>query len=409
MALGVGLKKAGFEVQLVAFDEFRSLVGAYGLEFSPLSASVQELLNLGARKKIFSGVTFLELMQLFRNMFSMMFTDFRQVSQGSDLLISNAATAMAVDAVAEKLQIPHIETSVFPGWPTRAFPSFFGPWPPSLGAQSSGLVGTFKGAINWFSYKPVSWAIALGLRPIIERCRKEILELPAKKSEQPNTKPAPILAGFSEHVIPRPPEWAENIQVTGYWVLDTPSFEPPPDLQSFLDAGKPPVYIGFGSMPSQNPEQVTDMVTKALSLSGQRGILLTGQGAMGRGMAQRVSNESVYFVEFIPHDWLLPRTAAVIHHGGAGTTAAGIRAGIPSILIPIGADQRLWAYRVETLGVGPRPIPRTRLTAERLANAITEAVTDQGMRQRAAALGEKIRAEDGVTEAVQIIRQYVGL
>ena len=122
----------------------------------------------------------------------------------------------------------------------------------------------------------------------------------------------------------------------------------------------------------------------------------------------RSSTHPVYFIESIPHDWLLPRTTAVVHHGGAGTTAAGIRAAVPSILIPIGADQRLWAYRVETLGIGPGPIPRYRLTTERLANAITQAVTDQALRQRAAALGEIIRTEDGVGEAVRIICQYMG-
>jgi UDP:flavonoid glycosyltransferase YjiC (YdhE family) len=168
------------------------------------------------------------------------------------------------------------------------------------------------------------------------------------------------------------------------------------------------VYIGFGSMPNQNPEQITDMVIQALSMAEQRGILLTGRGILGSGMAQQSSTHPVYFVESIPHDWLLPRTVAVVHHGGAGTTAAGIRAGIPSILIPIGADQRLWAYRVETLGVGPAPIPRSQLTAERLAKAITQAVTDQAMRQRAATLGEKICSEDGVGEAVRIICQHMG-
>lgn len=408
LALGIGLKQAGFEVQVGALEEFRSLIGAYGLGFIPLKVNLQELLNQSAGNKAFTGTAFFELMKLFRNIYSMMVTEFWQVSQGYDLLISNTATAMAVDAVAEKLQIHHIETSVFPGWPTRAFPSFFGPWSPSLGSQSTGLTGQIKGAINWFSYKPVNWVVSLGLRPIIEHCRRDILGLPKKKSERSNDKPAPILAGFSRHVLPRPPEWKENIHVTGYWYLDNPDYEPPPDLQAFLDAGAPPVYIGFGSMPSQNPEQVTDMVIQALTMTGQRGILLTGRGILGRGMTKLSAAHPVYFVESMPHDWLLPRTVAVVHHGGAGTTAAGIRAGVPSILIPVGADQRLWAYRVKALGIGPDPIPRSRLTADRLAEAITQAVTDQVARQRAAALGEKIRTEDGVGEAVRIICQYMG-
>lgn len=409
LALGVGLKKAGFDVQLSAFEEFRSLVEEHGVGFIPLGTNVKELLNQNfGKKKLFTGTAFFDLFKLFQKMCSTMFTALWQASQGCDLLISNTATFMFVDAVAEKLQVPHIETSVFPGWPTRAFPSFFGPWPPSLGDQSSGLAGQMKGAVNRFSYKPVNWAVSLLLRPNIERCRRDILGLPGKKPQQSGAKSAPILAGFSKLVLPCPSDWSENIHVTGYWYLDHPGYEPPPALQAFLDAGTPPVYIGFGSMPSQNPEQVTDMVIQALATTGQRGILLTGQGILGSGMERQSSTNQVYFCESIPHDWLLPRTAAVVHHGGAGTTAAGIRAGVPAILIPVGADQRLWAYRVEKLGVGTRPIPRSRLTAEGLSKAIMLAVTDLTMRQRAANLGEKIRTEDGVGEAVRIICQYMG-
>lgn len=409
LALGLGLKRAGFAVQLVAFEEFRSLVTAYGVDFVPLRGNIRELLDPGAGKAAFSATSLFALLKLFQKTYAGLFADIWQTSQSCDLLISNAATALVVAAVAEKLQIPHIETSVFPGWPTRAFPSFFGPWSPALGAHSRGLAGQITGALNRFSYQPVNWAVSLWLLPIIARCRRDILGLPGRKPQQSNQPPAPILAGFSQYVLPRPPDWPENVHVTGYWYLDTPAFEPPPALQAFLDAGAPPLYVGFGSMPSQNPEQVADTVIQALALTGQRGILLTGQGLLGRGIVQRSSTHPVYFVESIPHDWLLPRVAAVVHHGGAGTTAAGIRAGIPSILVPIGADQRLWAYRVETLGVGPTPIPRSQLTAEYLAHAITQAVTDPPMRQRAAALGTKIRAEDGVGEAVRIVCQFMGV
>ena len=234
LALGVGLKRAGFEVQLVSFEEFRSLAGMYDVNFVPLNANIQEFLNPDAGKKVFTGTNFFELMKLFQNIYALLLTNLWQVSQGCDLLISNTATAMAVDAVAEKLQIPHIETSVFPGWPTRAFPSFFGPWPPSLGDQSSGLAGQMKGTVNRFSYKPVNWAVSLLLHPIVERCRREILGLPGKKPKQSGVEPAPILAGFSKHVLPRPSDWGENIHVTGYWYLDNPGYEPPPALQAFL-------------------------------------------------------------------------------------------------------------------------------------------------------------------------------
>jgi len=407
-ALGVGMKKAGFEVCLSAFEEYRSLVEEHGLGFAPLSGNTRELLDQTVGKRVFTG-TFFDLIKLFRKMYPMMFSVIWQISQGYDLLISTAATSIVVDAVAEKLQIPHIETSVFPGWPTRAFPSFFGPWPPRLGDQHSGLAGQMFGVVNRFSYKPVEWIFSLLLRPIVEHCRMDILGLPGKKTERSGTEPAAILAGFSKHVLPRPSEWGENIHVTGYWYLDNPNYKPPPALQAFLDAGAPPVYIGFGSIPSQNPEQVTDMVIQALAMAGQRGILLAGQGILGSGMEHRSSTHPVYFVESVPHDWLLPRTTAVVHHGGAGTTAAGIRGSVPSILVPGSGDQGLWAYRVETLGVGPSPIPRSKLTAERLAKAIIQSTTNYTMRQRAKTLGEKILAEDGVGEAVRIIRRQMGI
>lgn len=409
VALGVGLKKAGFEVRLGALEEFRTLVEGSGLGFIQLSGNLPQMIRQVSEGKLFTGTNLFGLVKLFQNLLSSMFTEFWQVSQGSDLLISNAATTMMVEPVAEKLNIPHIETSVFPGLPTHAFPSFFGPWPPGLGANTHGLARQITGAINWFSYKPVNWAVRLGLGPMIERSRRDILGLPARKTQRTDRSVKPILCGFSQHVLPRPVEWGTHIHVTGYWYLDTPGFVPPPDLQAFLEGGLPPVYIGFGSMPSQNPEQVTEMVMKALDLSGQRGILFTGCSPLGRGMAPQASTESVYFVDSIPHDWLLPRLAAVVHHGGAGTTAAGIRAGIPSILIPTGADQRLWAYRVQTLGVGPAPIPRSRLDPERLAKAITQAVNDPIIRQRADNLGAKIRTENGVEQAVRMVCQEMGV
>ena len=416
IALGVGLKKAGFAVQLVAFEEFRTLAESYEIDFFPLRASVQAMMKPSLTGLVDSGAavfrTVPELLKLFRELFLQMTADLWQASQGCDLLISHAATALPAAALAEKLEIPHIETSVFPGWPTRAFPSIFWPWPPSLETKENSLFTVVWGWFNLSTYVPTSWLVTLGLQPVIKRCRTEILNLPARSPQQKrqSEKPmAPALAGFSEQVLPRPPDWGENVHVTGYWFLDTPAYSPSPALQAFLEAGPPPVYVGFGSMPSQNPEQVAALVMQALTLSGQRGIILTGQGPMGRGMTQQDNNQSVYFVDSIPHDWLLPRVAAVVHHGGAGTTAAGIRAGIPSVLIPILGDQLFWGQRVADLGVGVRPIPRKKLTAERLAAAIHQAVSDPVMRQRAAALGVRVRAEDGVGQAVKIICQYLGV
>jgi UDP:flavonoid glycosyltransferase YjiC (YdhE family) len=152
-------------------------------------------------------------------------------------------------------------------------------------------------------------------------------------------------------------------------------------------------------MGSRDPAVTTDLVLQALSKTQQRAILLSGWG----GMQKTDLPASVFMIDSIPHAWLFARVAAVVHHGGASTTAAGLRAGVPSIVIPFLGDQPFWGQRVHDLGVGPAPIPRSKLTVDRLAKAIQEAVTNTAMRQRAAALGSKIQAEDGTANAMEII------
>jgi UDP:flavonoid glycosyltransferase YjiC (YdhE family) len=215
-----------------------------------------------------------------------------------------------------------------------------------------------------------------------------------------------MLYGFSPSVIPAPADWSADDHVTGYWFLDPPAdWTPPPDLLNFLQAGSPPVYIGFGSMGNRKPAEVTDLVLQALAKTGQRAILLSGWG----GLQKTDLPASVFMIDSIPHAWLFARVAAVVHHGGAGTTGAGLRAGMPSIVIPFTTEQAFWGRRVQDLGVGPAPIPRSRLTVERLAQAIQDAVTNRDMRQQAAQLGSKIRAEHGISNAVKIIERLEGI
>ena len=212
----------------------------------------------------------------------------------------------------------------------------------------------------------------------------------------------PILYGFSPSVIPSPADWGSNSHVTGYWYLDSPDdWTPPKELIAFIDADSPPIYVGFGSMSNRNPAEVANLIVKALELSKQRGIILSGWG----GLQKADLPKSVFMVDSVPFSWLFPRVAAVVHHGGAGTTAYGLRAGIPSIVVPFFADQPFWGHLVAKLGVGPKPIPRKKLTAERLAKAIDIAVADQTMRQCAVDLGSRIQAEDGVSRAVEVIQE----
>jgi len=164
-----------------------------------------------------------------------------------------------------------------------------------------------------------------------------------------------------------------------------------------------PVSVGFGSMTGRDPERITRVVLAALQRAGQRGVLLTGWGGLRAVDLPR----DVFVADAAPHDWLFPRMAAVVHHGGSGTTAAGLRAGGPAVLVPFGGDQFLWGRRIHALNVGPAPIPRSQLNVERLAAALALAC-DAAARERAVALGERIRAEDGVGRAVEVVGARAG-
>jgi len=214
-----------------------------------------------------------------------------------------------------------------------------------------------------------------------------------------------MLSAYSPSIIPHPADWPESVHVTGYLFLDSQTdWQPSPELKAFLEAGDPPVYIGFGSMAGRNPEELARLATEALTRSDQRGVLLTGWG----GLRAESVPDNVFVVEAAPHSWLFPRMAAVVHHGGAGTTAEGLRAGVPTVIVPFAFDQAFWGARVKASGLGPDPIPMKKLTADQLAKAIRIAVTDRDMRQHAKSYGEAIRAEDGTGTAVKIVQQYLG-
>jgi UDP:flavonoid glycosyltransferase YjiC (YdhE family) len=193
------------------------------------------------------------------------------------------------------------------------------------------------------------------------------------------------------------------MHVTGYWFLDhSPGWVPPDDLVDFLGSGPPPVFVGFGSNPFPEPEAATKLVVRALARAGRRGVVIAGSSGLATG---RLADE-VLSVDSVPHNWLFSQVCAAVHHGGAGVTGAALRAGLPSVVVPVLVDQPFWAQRVFRLGAGPRPIPAKQLTEDALASAI-RATASTEMRRRAAALGEQIRGEDGVARAVEVIQTYV--
>jgi sterol 3beta-glucosyltransferase len=396
IALGKGLKDAGYSVRVLTSDDFETLVTSAGLEFRSTGTSIEAMLQSPEWRKVTEGGNFLAILsrmtsemkrrahELTRNL--------PQLYEGTELIITGMGGMGGTFSIAEKRGIPVILAYPFPFTPTSAFASPI--MPRSLG-----------GMLNRLSFHAMRQAFWQSTRIGDTTVRKE-LGMPKASFWGPfralKQKQTPVLYGYSPHVLPRPDDWDADTTITGYWFLDAAAdWTPPAGLTDFLSAGKPPVYIGFGSMGSKSPEEVTHTTLKALALSGQRGVLASGWG----GMSQADLSETVHMIASAPHSWLFPQMAAVVHHGGAGTTAAGLRAGVPSIIVPFFGDQPFWGRRVAKLGVGPNPIPRQRLTAERLAEAITQSVSDQAMRQRAADLGAKIRAEDGVGQAVSVIQQ----
>jgi len=399
VALGRGLQGAGHTVRIAASSCFRELIQGAGLGFVPVSVSPEQALQ---QDMAAIGSNPIRLQRWIKANFAPLAHQYtgeiKEACKGTDALLFAALAFASVD-VAEALHIPCLAVYLQPVTPTQAFPS------PSMPDIPAWL--PLRGLANRLSFRLSNQSFFRLLKPTLDACRQDVLGLPPKPWKyyaSLDTSRTPVVYGYSPCVLPKPPDWGDWLHITGYWFLDSPAgWQPPAPLVDFLEAGPPPVYIGFGSMVDQEAQKVTGLVLEALHQTGERGILLGGWSQLGGGSLPA----TVLRIESVPHDWLFPLMACVVHHGGTGTTAAGLRAGVPSIIVPFFADQPFWGQRIHALGVGPAPIQRKALTAERLAQAITIATQDAAMRQRAVALGEKIRSEDGVSRAVEIIEDWL--
>jgi UDP:flavonoid glycosyltransferase YjiC (YdhE family) len=396
IALGKGLQNAGHYIRLVSHSNFESLVTSYGLEFWSFGNNVKDAVENNEMRELTEKGNFLLLMAKMAKEAQREALRFAEggllAAQGMDTVLSGIGGLFIGTAIAEKLDIPLVQAYVFPFTPTREFSSVLTPKLPTI--------------FNRLSHHLARQLMWQGFRSADAIARKKVLNIPAASLLGPyNSKSMhnmPILYGFSPSVIPAPADWNGNARITGYWFVDeVDSWQPPSALLDFLQSGSPPVYIGFGSMSSGDPEQTADLVIQALSRVKQRAILLSGWG----GLQKTNLPDSIFMIDSIPHTWLFPRVSAVVHHGGASTTAAGLKAGVPSAIIPFFGDQPFWGQRIADLGVGSKPIPRKKLTVERLANAIHEVVTNEEMRQHAANLGKQIQTENGIESAVEIINQ----
>jgi sterol 3beta-glucosyltransferase len=399
VALGRGLATAGHTVRVLATENFRDLVTGYGLEFVAVGSSteiaareLQELVEQGQTRKLFAAQARLAEAQVHTAAAHGL-----AAAQSAELIVAGLGGLFVAWSLAEKLGVPFVQAHLVPLTPTRAFASVLAPPLPR-----TPLV-PWTNALSHRLAEQMLWQM---FRSADARARSEVLGMPPAPFWGPFSAlrdSAPILYGYSAHALPRPQDWDDAIHLTGFWFLEPPAgWQPPADLVRFLEAGPAPVYIGFGSMVSSRPEEAAAMAIEALTRAGQRGVLYGGWG----GLRPEQLPAHVHLAGSVPHSWLFPRMAAVVHHGGVGTTAAGLAAGVPSVVTPFFGDQPFWGRRVHELGVGPQPIPRSRLNATNLADAIRVATTDRQMQVKAAELGARISSEDGVTNAVELIERY---
>jgi sterol 3beta-glucosyltransferase len=397
IALGRGLEAAGYDVRVCTSEGYKPFVEEHDLRYLPMDNELLRLSQEALGEAKGAGDT-LKLIKQMKSAIRRSMDDEWAAAQAfqPDLIVYHPK-CLGSYHVAEKLRIPVVMSLPLPFYtPTREFPIPFlsniqlGGWFNRFTYRLMGLTGALHGGtINDFRVK------TLGMAPV-----GRFADLLTRSGGSP----VPVLYPYSPHVLPVPADFPPHVHVTGYWFLDhPPNWKPDPALVQFLEAGAPPVYIGFGSIGASKGEERARVVLEALAKSGERAVLASGWG----GLRTSDLPPSVHMLESAPHDWLFPRVAAVIHHGGAGTTAAGLRAGKPTILSPFMADQPFWGNLVHQLGVGPKPIPQKRLTADGLAEAIRATVQDEEMKRRAAELGEKIRAEDGVARAVEAIGEVM--
>ncbi len=392
VALAKALQAAGHDVALCTPAGFRGLVERHDVPYAHMDNAVLEL-----TEAVLRAPTRAEQRRLFKGFGRIIRAGLEDEWRAAQALQPDVVVyhskALGSHHIAEKLGIAELLAMPLPLTRTRAFPV---PILPDLG-----LGGWF----NSLSYRAVTLANAFWAGATND-FRRNTLGLPplarfADTMRRADGSNVPALYAYSTHLLPRPGDWPKHVHVTGAWFLDeSVGWQPPEALREFLAVGPSPIYVGFGSMGAARGMARTDTVLEAIALTGERTVLVSGWGGLQAGAIP----SNAFLLQAAPHDWLFPRMKAVVHHGGAGSTMAGLRAGKPTVICPFLGDQPFWGQVVMRQGVGPPPIPQKALTAEGLAEAIRKALAAP-MVARAAVMGERIRAEDGTARAVQIIEQ----
>ncbi|MDT0458156.1 glycosyltransferase [Streptomyces sp. DSM 41527] len=399
--VGARLRAAGHEVALATHDTYAGLVRAAGLEFRHLPADprtrrpdaagqARPAGPAGQRALMRRAAAFIE--ELGGGITEAAAPD-------TGLLLLSATTAPLGHHLAEAMNIPYLDLPLVPGAPTGDFA------PVVSGGRSLGRLG--NRAAGLLSLRVIDRLYAdatrdlrarLGLPPATARAARRRAEAAGR----------PVLHGFSEVLVPRPADWRPDLDVVGnWWPWHAPDDRLPPVVEDFLAAGPPPVFIGFGSMASGDGARLSALAAAALRRARLRGILQSGWAGLTTRHAP--GHDDLLTIGDVPHALLFPRTAAVVHHCGAGTTAAGLRAGVPTVPVPVTADQPFWAARLASLGVATAPIPFADLSADhavdRLAHALTRATAAPDRRHHATEAAHRLAAEDGAGQVLKAVER----
>lgn len=396
VSLAVALKARGYSVVVGASADFQSMIESRGLEFWSLGDSIQSFLKQRRFENAMSQNMLINAPALLRQGQKIVDIAARnswEMAQGSDAILLNMNTSFGID-IAEALDIPAIMVALQPLNTTGEFPlcSYYGP---DLGP-----------AFNRLTHAATSVQQAYYDLPR-NRLRRELMGLKPRKRggffKDTSGRNLTTLYAYSPIVSPRPRDWPKSAIVTGYWQLpDNTGWKPSEAFSSFLEKGSKPVYIGFGSMPF-GADRNTEILQKAMKLWGGRAVVARGWG----GINPDDLPESVYAISHAPHDKLFKHVAAVVHHGGAGTTSAGLHSGCPTFVVPQTVDQPYWGRRVHELGCGPVPVRLRKLTPEILAEALHDLTTYQPYADNAAALAQKLKKEDGPAKAIKHIERVM--
>ncbi len=404
IALGLGLKQAGHEVLIVSSKNEELFVKNYGLDFFSLSVDIQKLMEGDEVQEMAKGnnplkfiVGHLKGSKKLKQLMVETQGEIWTACQFADIIIFHPGMPLGFFIAKEKKRMS-IMANPFPVISSKDYPAILFYTSPRLGQLWNNITHKIFEKLFWSLSKPA----------IVEFWNKTVktkMNFSVSPISQQIQSGMPIINGYSNLFFQQSDNWPNNIHTTGSWFIDEePNFSPPSDLINFIDNGQTPIYIGFGSMKDITSFKKTlDIIIAALDITKQRAVV-------GLGWSKLPSNEAipqnVFLIESIPHTWLFPQMKTLIHHGGAGTTATGIRAGKPTIIIPHNADQPAWGQRVYELGVGSKPIKKTQLTSAKLASAI-QFTQQADIISNAKKLGQELRKENGVKNAVEIINEYI--